>query len=174
MHLTELAKKIDKEENERVDKLYKQTESGKEKFTLAEIFGSKAIANILSDKPLSYYDGFSETNSKLPLTCLLYSHVLINICPLCTCNVNPSLIKPYLERGLVLPILISNLAKYSPEFIDLVIQYPYIGRYAFDFLTDVHPYTSTVICEHCYEKRMARNIHKNREAKNSGKTKEAC
>jgi hypothetical protein len=62
------------------------------------------------------------------------------------------LIKPYLENGVVLPILNSNLASYTPKFIDLVVQYPYIGTEAFDFVIDNHPASASVICEHCYEK----------------------
>jgi hypothetical protein len=160
MHLTEIAAKIDKKEKERINELYKELESGKEKFTATEIFGSNTIAKILSDKPLSYYDSFDDTNSKLPLSCLLYPHVLANVCPLCSCNSDPLLIKPYLERGFLLPILNSDLAKYKPKFIDLIIQYPHIGAETFGFLSDASPYTATVLCEHCYDKEWDRILAK--------------
>ena len=149
--MTDFAKKIDKEENDRINELYKQVQSGKDKFTAAEVFGSEAVSRMLGEKPLSYYDTFTEIGSKLPLTTLLHSHVLINICPWCSCSHDPSLIEPHLERGLVLPVLNTKLAKYRQDFIDLVIQFPYITKDAFAFLTNMHPYTRTVICDHCYK-----------------------
>jgi hypothetical protein len=150
--LTEIAKKKDKEEEERVDQLYKEADSGKEKFTDDEIFGSKIIGKILSGKPLAYYNSFMETESRLPLNCLLFSQVLVNVCPDCSCNFEPSLIKPYLENGVVLPILNNDLAAFTPRFIDLIVQYPYIGTQAFGFLIDGNPASAPVMCEHCYEK----------------------
>jgi hypothetical protein len=160
MNLTEIAKKIDRNEKERVDELWKELESGKERFNAAEVFGSHIIAKMLDEKPLCYYESFDLTNCKLPLSCLLYSRAVVEVCPLCDCNSNPSLIKPYLERGLILPVLLSKLKKYTPEFTDLVIQYPYVGEYAFNFMTYINPYTAAVMCEHCYNERWQHIIAK--------------
>lgn len=97
--MKEIAKKKDKEEHERIDQLYKEAESGKTKFTGSEIFGSSIVNKILTDKPLAYYNSFRQADSKLPINCLLYSQVLVNVCRLCPCNFDPSLIKPYLARA---------------------------------------------------------------------------
>lgn len=170
--MTKVGDKLDKEEKERIDELYKEVDSGKGEFTATEIFGSDTIVKILSNKPLAYFESFQDTDFTLPLDCLLYSQVLVNVCPLCKCNSEPSLIEPYLERGLVLPILNSNLAKYKPEFVDLVIQFPYIGAQTFNFISDGAPDTALVICEHCYEKDwqwIFAKIAKSRLAKNEKK-----
>jgi hypothetical protein len=118
--LTEIARKIDEKEEARIDNLVDELFSGKE-IDQVELFGNETIPKMLKETPLSYFNSFYGVYDKLPINCLLYPKIIIYVCPYCPCVSNTSLIKPFLERGIVLPVLSYPLKSYKPEFVNLVL-----------------------------------------------------
>lgn len=160
--MSQKSKRIDKEEEEKVKMLWKTLESRK-RLTAAEIFESKTIAKIVEEKPLSFNYSFRESNATLPLNCLLYPQVLVTICRGCDCNRKPELLRPYLERQMVLPILTHPLEEFDSDFADLIVQYPFIGVYTLNFIRDAQIFTSPerqALCPHCYEESANRILKK--------------
>ncbi len=169
-------KRMDEKEEERIKSLAKSVDSG-EGITLAEIVDSDIIPSILKKRPLSYIEGFSAKDVAFPINCLLFDRIILEICPYCNCVQNPELIRPYLEREMVLPILMSRYQLYEAEFLDLIVQYPYIGGYTFNFLRSVYARASGeakkgLLCPHCYKEACERILHKLSEIDANRKTVE--
>lgn len=147
--------RIDKRERERINKVSQAFDDGKH-VTWPEVFDSEVIPKILLEQPFSFIEGFYEEDVLLPVNCLLFPRILVTICIHCDCNNNPELIKPYLERQMILPILNSPLSYFKPDFADLIAQYPYIGAETFRFLKYVQLVTSEEaqrgsLCPHCFD-----------------------
>lgn len=155
--------RIDKKEKERVDKTTEAFESGKS-IDLVEVYGSETIHNFLKERPLMWRRGFYQTDVTLPLNCLIYSKILVSICPGCDCNTNPELIRPYLEKEMILPVLFAPLTEFKADLADLIIQYPYIGVYTYGFLRYIRMMTSDEkgrgLCGECFEKSCTRILKK--------------
>lgn len=164
-------REIDKKEMGRFEQLYKAAEK-EEKIAPEEIFGSEVIPDILKEKPLSFVPYFRENDPSIPLNCLLFSRILVDICPSCSCNQKPELIKPYLERGMILPLLAGPLGAYNPKFAEIVIQYPYVNALAYDYLKVEQTYAldkhNIGTCPHCFEltcKRILKKLSKSNLSK---------
>lgn len=146
---------IDRKEKERISHLWETLYSG-EKIFPTEVFGSKAIPRILEDTPLAYWNSFSDANPMLPLDCLLFSKTIVMICPKCDCSINPELLKPYLERELIVPLLTHRLSDYRDDFSELIIQYPYVSFDTHSFVKIIDLFkrcpSETAHCEHCFDK----------------------
>lgn len=147
-------RRIDKREEEKCERLWQALQSG-ENITSLEIFESKSVANMLEEEPLSIQPSFRETSVALPMNCLLFSKILVTICPMCSCSGNPKLLRPYLEREMVLPILTFPLQHYNADFANLIIKYPYIGAETYLFVKEAHAFTSPLgrksyMCPHCF------------------------
>ena len=166
--------RIDKEEEERVDALWNSFLSG-EKISVNEVFGSKKIPLILKEKPLAFWHSFRDANPTLPLNCLLFPRTVVEICPGCDCNLNPELLKPYLERDLLLPALTFDLNHYNPAFAELITQYPYIGADSLDFFraaTFISKMNKTAKCEDCFEESCKKILDGlSRKSRDSKKTR---
>lgn len=81
---------------------------------------------------------------------------MVEICAGCDCNSNPELIKPYLERGVVLPILTLPYNYYNPHLLDVIVKYPHIGfhsfwTYRFVKSTSEESKNAHVYCPHCFD-----------------------
>jgi hypothetical protein len=166
-------KRVDEKEERRIEKLAQTFESGKP-ITRAEVFDSEIIPKILEGKPLSFVESFHKHNIAFPLNCLLFQRILVTICPGCDCNSNPELIKPYLERKMILPILTFPLSRFETNFADLIVQYPYIGAQTFSFLRNVQVFISGepvrgIMCPHCFEETAERILKKMSAIQKHGK-----
>jgi hypothetical protein len=101
------------------------------KISIHHIFGSEMIVNNLKNsRPLSYVPSLNESYGSLPLNSLLYSQILVRICKYCLEGCKGNLIKPYLERNLVIPVLSYPLSEYKSDFIEEILKYPYISCYS--------------------------------------------
>lgn len=170
--LSENFERIDKKEKAKVEELHRIFESGKPLMP-DDIFESKSITEIVEERPLSICYSFDEANATLPLNSLLFSHILVTICPKCGCVKNPELLEPYLEKELVLPILSHPLSHFSSDFANLVIQHPYIGVYTLFFLRSAMAFSSykgyPVLCPHCFDEYRERIFKKLSEIKGDTK-----
>lgn len=119
-------KEIDNKEQKRTDELDYQLAVGK-RVSGAKLFASELIPKILMEKPRVFLQCLDQAN--LPINCLLYPHVYGIIYVNCPSASNPQQLKPYLERGQILPILASPLSSYKTAFSDLITQYPYVSCY---------------------------------------------
>jgi len=173
--LERFIKRTDRKERKRIDSLAKSIDDGKE-ITSAEIFDSEIIPRFLEERPLSFIDGFRKENPMFPVNCLLFSKVLVTICPHCSCNENAELIEPYLERQLILPILTAPLSYFETRFADLVVQYPYVGPHAFNFIKWIQALASEEntpeMCPHCFGERAERILKKISESKLNQRSKD--
>ena len=154
----DIYERIDLEEKKRI-KQAAETFHKEKRISLSEIVGNETIERELIKGPRLWASSFPEANASLPLNSLIYSKILTSICPKCTCAKNPSLIKPYLERGVILPVLLNPLRDYSAAFANLIIQYPYIGAESYRFLRFVRRECSDVkggMCTNCYSKKWIR------------------
>ena len=149
---SDLYERIDKEESKRIDRAA-EIFAKEERISLPEIVENETIVAELESAPRLWTSGFSEANVSFPMNSIMYSKILNAICPHCSCSKNPDLIKPYLERGVVLPVLIGPLKDYPADFASLIIQHPYIGRKTFRFLRFVRRYSSDEkggLCSKCF------------------------
>ncbi len=85
---------------------------------------------------------------------------------------NPSLIRPYLERDVILPVLSENLKFYSPAFLNLIVQYPYMSNQA-RFFFKYHSHTDFRACPDCYNKLWPMMLSKIRKSRLDQKQKES-
>ena len=122
---------IDEKEAKRIDELDTEFENRKD-VSLATLFDSELIPKIVKKEPRIFQDCPDQLN--LPINCLLYERVYCTIYTNCDSALDPQLIKPYLERGLLLPILASPLSSYKTAFSELITNYPYVSCYTFDLL----------------------------------------
>ena len=145
---------IDKKEDKRINDLWDSFYSD-EKIADADVFDNETVPIILKEKPLAFWGSFRTANPGLPLNCLLFPRTLVSICPGCDCSQEPELIKPYLERELILPLLTHDLARYPRGFSELVIQYPYVGVQSYSFFVGSKYIEegSVLLCEHCFDER---------------------
>jgi len=162
--LSKEIRRIDRKEEEHVKKLADAFDAG-EGITLNEVFNSEMIPKMLDERPLSYIDSFHKGDPALTLNCLIFPRMIVTICPGCDCNANPELIKPYLESGIVLPVLLAPLQDFKAGFADLALQYPYIGLHTFDLLRFVQSYSTagedeSAICPHCFDDACERILKK--------------
>lgn len=147
--MSTILRRIDQKEKARVLTLEKELKK-KKTINTADAFDSETIPRWLEEKPISSSNAFLANDVVLPLNCVLFSKVLLSICPRCECVANPELLKPYLDRELVLPILTSNMQGYSAKFARMITQYPYIGPRTLLFLK-LHALShKRVLCPHCY------------------------
>jgi hypothetical protein len=148
--LSSILRRIDQKEKARLLILEKELEK-KKTINTADAFDSETIPEWLEEKPISSSHSFRTNDVVLPLNCVLFSKVLLSICPRCECAANPELLKPYLDRELVLPILTSGMEGYTAKFARMITQYPYIGHRTLLFLK-LHALShKTVLCPHCYD-----------------------
>ncbi len=146
-----------KREEKRINDLLRTFNSGEE-ITPADVFNSKEIPEILNEKPISYLTSFNVDDTALPLNCMLYPRTIVSICSKCDCNSNPELIKPFLERKLILPVLSEGYENYNPNLMDILIQYPHIGFPSlwllrvvqFSFTPEKEP---LAVCPHCFKEK---------------------
>jgi hypothetical protein len=146
--------RIDKEEKERVDELWRTLHSDG-RLVGEQIFGDKATLQAVEQSPKSFFEGFASNDAFILANSVFFSKLLVAICPNCSCNKNPDSLKPYLERGVILPLLVDPLAQYNKDLASLIMQYPYIGCKTFKFIKWVKVLESTksrtLTCPHCFE-----------------------
>jgi hypothetical protein len=147
--------RIDDEEEKRLDAIEEELDSEKE-VSPAEILGNENLAKMLNDKPLLFLDSLHGSSPELPSKCLINSKILGFVCPKCDFAKKPELLKPYLERELIIPVLGSHLADYKKSFSEMIIEYPYIGSGTVEFLRNDLILSSpdgNAMCPHCFKKR---------------------
>ena len=148
--------RIDREEEQRIKDLEKKLAS-EGQVKSSEIFQDTTIPRILNEGPLSFVGGFQENDAAVLANSALFSKVLVTLCPQCSCNLDPQQLRPYLERGMVLPLLLTPLAKYKPKLADLVLQYPYIGWQPYEFVRVYGTFnlegSPPAMCTHCFDKK---------------------
>lgn len=158
-----VSERIDREEKERVKELVKVLKS-EGRIETSEIFQSATIPKILNERPLSFVPGFQKSDATLLTNSALFSKILVTLCPDCSCNLDPQQLRPYLERGIVLPLLMAPLAKYDQKLADLVLQYPYVGCRIFRFIRInriLHlEGTYAALCPHCFFKERDKILRK--------------
>lgn len=122
-------KKLDASEFSRVEE--KAEEVRKEtSLQITSLFRSEVVAKTLEKGNQAFINGFEQ--EILPNTIPFSDRVFLEICPACKCVKSPELLTPYLERGLVVPILGAFYQNYSPRFIESILGYPHISRFEFD------------------------------------------
>jgi hypothetical protein len=149
----DIARRAEQKEKKRIIELAKEFDAGKT-IDSFQVFDSEIIPHILEEKPLLMLENFRNTDPSLPTNFIFYSKILVPICPDCYCNSNPELIRPYLERNLILPILADHLTTYRTDFLDLAFQYPYIGTHTFRFVRYLRCASkdSEGLCPRCFNK----------------------
>jgi len=171
--------KLDRLELDRIKNLEKKFYSG-EMIKGEEIFDSAEITKTLEKGSSLYTPSFGQANASMPSSCLFHSQILIEICPYCSCIKKPKLLKPYLDRKLVLPFLTMPLSSFPAQFSEQIVQTPYVSVFAYEFLRrswyasseGVKNKDIQVVCPHCFSnqrKRILRKIDKN--FANAGKNK---
>ena len=108
----------------------KEVESAKydERFHYITLVKSDVIRKTLESGNQVYTGSNSQI---LPNTIPFSDRVFVEICPSCKCVHSPNLLKPYLERDLVIPVLNSKYDEYSPNFIELLLAYPHMSNVEF-------------------------------------------
>ena len=145
-------KEIDDKEKKRLDELEDKIIRLRKQPSMVEVFDDELIPKILRKKPRMILNCVDEPN--LPINCILYPRVFALVHKDCDLTFNPQLLKPYLERDQVLPILDAPLKDYKQEFCELIEQYPYVNSYEFHFLrfyktTDYDGIGG--MCDDCFE-----------------------
>ena len=87
-----------------------------------------------------------------------YEKIFLTICPGCRVVQSPSRLLPFLELGLVVPVLSSPLHSYSENFIGSIAPFVHIPFAYYDFLAWLRlfqheeEYVKAHVCSHCFDK----------------------
>jgi hypothetical protein len=90
-----------------------------------EFLTSKIAKDILKSGSQALIGGFKD--EILPSTVPFSDRVFVQVCPSCDCVKSPRLLLPYLERDLIVPVLIADYADFDPAFIEFISSYPYVS-----------------------------------------------
>lgn len=119
---------LDKSEHLRVSKRIQEAVK-KGEMNAKSFFKSEAVSRTLEQKNQAILSGFQA--EILPNIVPFSKCVFVEVCPDCGCTRNPELIKPYLDRQFVIPILGATYVAYPKHFIDLMLGYPHISCHEF-------------------------------------------
>lgn len=145
--------KLDKSETARVsESINSQKAVDADHVKLDRIFRNDQIYEILVNGNNPILGGFNA--SSLPSVSVFYERILSPVCPRCDCVNQPNLIEPYLERGLVIPILTSMYRHYPTHFVETILRYPHLSFPEFDAYrtTRLRQMESGYYCPHCDRK----------------------
>lgn len=92
---------------------------------ITTFFKSDDVRKTLEKGSQPIISGFNE--EILPSIIPFSDRVLVEVCPKCKCVKHPDLLKPYLERQLIIPVFGASCTYYPPEFVESVQGYPYIS-----------------------------------------------
>jgi hypothetical protein len=115
--------KLETSENARLSVLFR--EAGEEDQPITSFFKSDTVKKTLEKGNQAIMSGFDRES--LPMALPFSDRVLVEVCPTCECVKSPGLLEPYLERGLVIPVLGDVYTYFPPEFVESIIGYPYIA-----------------------------------------------
>ncbi len=118
---------LDKSENERLAEIGKKYE--RDQLPVFSHFKDKIVKQTLGMGNQVFMSGFYR--DMLPATVPFSDRVFVQICNSCECSKAPNLLMPYLERGLIVPVLNNDFALYRPDFIDAITQFPFISAAEF-------------------------------------------
>jgi len=116
--------KLEASEKARLREAFK--DSSKEDLPITTFFKSDDVRRTLEKGNQAIISGFDE--KLLPSIIPFSDRVLVEVCPRCKCVRNPDLLKPYLERQLVIPVFGANFFYYPPEFVESIQGFPYISN----------------------------------------------
>jgi hypothetical protein len=122
-------KKLDASEFSRVKEKTDELRE-RESLQINSLFRSDIAAKTLEKGNQAFVNGFDQ--KILPNAVPFSDRVFLEICPFCECVRCPELLTPYLEKGLVVPILGAHYRYYAPRFIESILGYPYISSFEFD------------------------------------------
>jgi hypothetical protein len=93
--------------------------------------------------------GFTE--SMLPSISMFYDHILLQVCRTCACAKRPSLIEPYLEKSLVIPLLPGDYDDSPPDFVDTILRYSHMSSAEYQMCRTLSLFRQedTYFCSHC-------------------------
>lgn len=138
---------IDKEETKRTDKIVQQAFSGK-KGALSNLLRHKKAKEIFNNKRI-IIPSFDEKRllSAIPF----FPGVFVEICPGCLCTKNIDLLKPYLETGFVIPLLLNKYSSYNTKFSTQILGIPHISFFEYSALRNVKLIETAEkrVCKHC-------------------------
>lgn len=140
--------KLDESEKSRIEEVHKNSKDTKLVF-FKDIFRNKSIIKAVTEKDKAYIHSFD--SEIIPSAILFYKTVFVEICPGCKCVWEPELIKPYLEKKIIIPILQNPYSSYNNNFSDIILQYPHISMYEFDTFRTLRLYDEVKkgICPSC-------------------------
>jgi len=122
-----------------------------------DFFRNREVLPVLFGRRNPYMSGFH--GDVLPSTTIFGDSTVLSICEGCACVKKPELLEPYLERNMVLPVLMASYQYYSKDFIDLILSYPHVSCAEYVFFKRLHLMTLSeeyikkgYICPHCAEK----------------------
>jgi len=115
--------KLETSERARLKKAFR--DASKEDLHITTFFKSDDVRKTLEKGSQPFIVGFNE--DILPNIIPFGDRVLIEVCPKCRCVKHPNLLKPYLERQLVIPVFACSYTFYPSEFLESIQGYPYIS-----------------------------------------------
>lgn len=117
--------KLSESEHNRLDELYLKIEKN-EKLEPSDIFNSKEIPKMLNGITANLDDGTNWKN--LHYLVPFYKTIIVSFCPYCPTgfdDIDYNLLQYYLDKQIILPIILDNYEFYPSKFIDLILQYPH-------------------------------------------------
>jgi hypothetical protein len=174
--------KIDKMESDRITDIQKRFDKG-EAIESAEIFQSSEINKLIQRGSTLYTSSFAQAIETMPASCLFHPRILIEICTACSCVKYPDVLKPYLDRNLVLPVLTTSLAQFPSNFAEMITQRPYISVQSYNFIRSSwyrsdwgeEKKDEEAVCPHCFsvqKNRILSKINNNADKTTSAYMKE--
>ncbi len=123
-----IPKELDKSEYNRVSDILNPKEI-KNIITPYDLFRNESIAKDLEATNNSLLSGFDSV-------CLINNvvfneKIFLEVCPTCKCVNDPSLLIPYLNRDLVIPIFGASYSMYPRSFVNAMQSFPHISAYEY-------------------------------------------
>jgi hypothetical protein len=121
--------RLDRAEKRRVDEIL--DEMGRSNTVeLPRLLRNDTVVEVVLTEGKALMDGYDA--NVLPTSTLFYKRFLLGICPSCQCARKPELLRPFLERDLVVPMLSSSYEHYPVAFADEILRYPHMSSHEFN------------------------------------------
>lgn len=147
----DLKSRLDAEADERLDPFIEKYNSGGS-VRIADIFSKEVVVAL--GRSSTFLSGAD--SSRIMTSIPFYETVFVGICYKCaeTRNINP--IRPLLQSGPVVPVLLNSYSSYPEAFLREVVRYPHMGRKEFSFYRDttIMAASAQKICGHCAQQKL--------------------
>jgi len=132
--------------------------SDKRDFDADLLFRNRSISKAVRDGDNALLGGYAF--EVLPSLTVFYPRIVLELCPSCKPVKTPRLLEEYLERDLLIPVLVSPYHYYPVDFAETILKYPHVSVAEYQWFRAWRlsrpPFRD--VCPHCEDRFMRRYV----------------